>query len=102
MIPKGMMPAPTEPGPDMIGFLPHEVFEVDGIRYVAPHVAHRMRADNVPGAPDRDTGHVVRRPMIAVYDDHLCADEGASWCGPESSGRAWRWEPYLTEHRPSP
>lgn len=102
MIPEGTEEMTVPPGPDMVGFQPTEVFEVDDIRYVAPHLAYRMRVDGEPDAPDRDTGMVVRRPMIGLYDDHLCADDGAAWCGVESSGRAWRWEPYGTERRPSP
>ena len=82
------------------GYITDEAFWVDGIRYVAPHVAYRMRCEDDEEAPPVTTGHVVRRPMFADYPDHWCP---ADFCGPESSGRAWRWEPYgSTPQRSSP
>jgi len=83
----------NNPGPGLVAYQPAEAFEVDGIRYVAPHVAYQMLCEEDPSAPDPETGQVIRRPMIGFYLDHMCPQPD-EWCDPAASGRAWRWEPY--------
>lgn len=89
---------------DLEGFYPLEPFTVDGIRYVSPQAAFRMRQDGVEDAPPANTGMVTRRPMLSLHEDTHCDPEcdadPAEVDGCTSS--AWHWWPKPGEVRSSP